>query len=376
MLPKRYRMCYDQRDRPKHTDSLEPECEHSAAVVFPLAGLLRYRNPFFHTSPPHKADRAIEIPRDSAPTKYTHLPEFVKQLKNIVVVNPEAGAGTMAPRTQSWKSLLTPQHQVLIGKDAQHTERLAAQAASDHVSSLTIVGGDGTLHHALNGYLSVPHTTTKLCIIPGGTANDYAASLNAHAFSTGNRELTVDIGILSYPNFQRFFLNVAGIGLTAHTAISSRPARWLPARLRYTRGLLRTLISGWRYMDTWIEMQDQRIRQQHLLTLSVAIGTREGSFLLAPDARLDDGYFNLLLVSDLKRHDVVRYLPGLLLGKLPQRDPRIQYLVAKGLKLISSSPLNVHLDGEIYGTGTIPADCEVTIDHARQIEVELLTADG
>jgi diacylglycerol kinase family enzyme len=93
-------------------------------------------------------------------------------------------------------------------------------------------------------------------------------------------------------------------------------------------------------------------------------------------AQLDDGYFKLLLVSSLKRHDVVCYLPGLLLGKLPQRDPRIQYRVAKGLKLISSSPLNVHLDGEIYGTGTIPADCEVTIDHARQIEVELLTADG
>lgn len=188
----------------------------------------------------------------------------------------------MARRTQRWKSLLTPQHHVLIGKDAKHTERLAAQAASDQVSSLTIVGGDGTLHHALNGYLSVPHTTTRLCIIPSGSANDYAASLNTHAFSTGNRRLTVDVGILSYPNFQRFFLNVAGIGLNAHTAISSRPARWLPARLRYTRGLLRTLISGWRYMDTWIEMQDQRIRQQHLLTLSVAIGTREGSFLLDP----------------------------------------------------------------------------------------------
>jgi len=74
----------------------------------------------------------------------------------------------------------------------------------------------------------------------------------------------------------------------------------------------------------------------------------------------------------LRRRDVCRYLPGLMFGKLPQRDPRIQYLIASELHLQSSAPLHLHLDGEIYGEGTLPHGCKVTLTHGPQIEIELL----
>jgi len=298
--------------------------------------------------------------------------DFENNSPEIVLVNPRAGSGSASRSLSAWKSLLPNDYRLVTGSCPADTERLAAQAASAQVSRLIVVGGDGTLHHALNGYLSVPNTRTRLAVLPSGTANDYAASLYQHAKIQQNQTLTVDAGRIRYENFQRYFLNVAGIGLTAHAAVSSRPSPWLPARLRYTLGLMRTLIYGWRHIETSIQLPDQRLPQIQLLTLSVAIGMREGSFPLAPTAQLDDGQFNILIATNLRKRDVLRYLPGLMLGKLPHRDPRIQYLVAPYIHLCSAKPLHLHLDGEIYADALLPAHSEITLEQAGKISIELL----
>jgi diacylglycerol kinase (ATP) len=298
--------------------------------------------------------------------------EIGNNLPEIVLINPKAGSAATRSGEFTWKPLLPANHKVISGNSPAETERLAAQAAADQVPRLIIVGGDGTLHHALNGILSVPHTTTRLAIIPNGTANDYAASLQHHALGHTNSQAKVDVGLIRYDGFQRYFINVAGIGLTAHAALSSHSSPWLPARLRYTLGLMRTLVFGWLPTDTSIQLPGQSLHKPQLLTLSVAIGSREGSFTLAPTARLDDGQFNILIASNLRRLDVLRYLPGLMVGKLPQADTRIQYLLAPHLQFRSSTPLHLHLDGEIYNDGTLPTGCDITITNATQIDVELI----
>lgn len=297
---------------------------------------------------------------------------FAKNLPEIVLINPKAGSGAALRRHATWKSLLPANHKVVSGNSPEETEKLAAQAATDNVPRLIIVGGDGTLHHALNGYLSVPTSATQLAIIPSGTANDYAASLHQHSQLHQKQTIKVDVGLLQYNEFRRHFFNVAGIGLTAHAALSSRPSPWLPARLRYTLGLMRTLTFGWRHTNASLQLSNHTLNEPQLLTLSVAIGSREGSFPLAPDAHLDDGQFNVLVASKLRRRDVLRYLPGLMFGKLPQNDPRIQYLVAPHVQLRSSTPLHLHLDGEVYGDGTLPPHCDITLTQTRQLDIELL----
>ena len=298
--------------------------------------------------------------------------DFENNSPGIVLVNPIAGSGAASRSMDAWKSVLPSNYQMVTGSCPADTERLAAQAASAQVPRLIIVGGDGTVHHALNGYLSVRNTHTRLAILPSGTANDYAASLHQHAKKQQSQNLMVDVGRIRFENFQRYFLNVAGIGLTAHAALYSRPSPWLPARLRYTLGLLRTLVYGWQHIETSIQLPDQLLSKIQLLTLSVAIGMREGSFPLAPTADLEDGRFNILIASNLKRRDVLRYLPGLMIGKLPRRDSRIQYLTASQIKFCSSTPLHFHLDGEIYAEGLLPAHGEITLEQAGKIDIELL----
>ena len=298
--------------------------------------------------------------------------EFENKSPEIILINPQAGSGKAIRSAKLCQSRLPQPSQIVISTSPLATEQLAARAAADHVPRLIICGGDGTIHHALNGYLSIQNSPTRLAIAPSGTANDYAATLRTFTREKTRSLISVDVGSISYPNFHRYFFNVAGIGLTAHTALSSRPSPWFPARLRYTFGLMRTLCYGWQHVRTRIQIPNLEPLEKDLLTLSVAIGQREGSFVLAPDARVDDGIFNVLLATNLRRRDVCRYLPGLMIGKLPTTDPRIQFHTTEQLTLRTQSPLHFHLDGEIYGEGTLPAEVDVQIATSQQLPIELL----
>jgi diacylglycerol kinase (ATP) len=303
----------------------------------------------------------------------TQFREFGDKLSQRVLVNPNAGSGKTVRMSTAWKSRLVAPYQILTSSSREDIEQIAARAAADHVPRFIIVGGDGTIHHALNGYLSVPNSPTRLAIVPCGTANDYGQSLQSHCHEKGQCNIDVDVGVISCGQFQRYFFNVAGIGLTAHAALASRPAPWLPARARYSLGLFRALWSSWRHVNTHIQMPNSEPIQKDVLTLSVAIGKREGSFTLAPKARIDDGIFELLIASHLRRLDVCRYLPGLMVGKLPTNDPRIQSISAEHLCLRSQAPLNFHLDGEIYGDGTLPSNVEIRFSTPIKLRVELLS---
>ncbi|MCA9127026.1 MAG: hypothetical protein KDB22_08070, partial [Planctomycetales bacterium] len=167
----------------------------------------------------------------------------------IVLVNPRAGSGAALRNRQCWKRCLSGSYEVVTGANAAETERLAAEATRQGVRRLSVVGGDGTIHHACNGYLSVTNSRTQLRIIPFGTANDYAASLRLHARQVGRESFEVDVGQLRCGDFKRYFVNVAGLGLTARAAALSRSSKWFPSRIRYLAGLLRTMTHDWQYSE-------------------------------------------------------------------------------------------------------------------------------
>jgi len=80
--------------------------------------------------------------------------------------------------------------------------------------------------------------------------------------------------------------------------------------------------------------------------ISAAIGMREGSYPLTPDAKLDDGLFDLLLVGALRRRDILRYFPRMIRGDIPTSDPRICTDRKSKIVLRSAKPIPLHLDGE------------------------------
>ena len=248
-----------------------------------------------------------------------------------------------------WANRLPLGVQLKFTAHPNHAEEMAHEASRAGCSMVIAIGGDGTVHEVLNGLMRNRENRSTLGIIAAGTANDYAQSLSAYRIQQPLDSKSVDVGRVRWGDCERFFANVAGIGLPGKVAHFARPMRRLFPRLRYTLALLRCL--GGSFCTEEIEVSvDHSDRssasEKQLLMLSIAIGTREGSFELAPNAKFDDGLFDVLQVGRLTRWDLIRYFPSVLRGKIPTGDARISSSTCSQLSLRSRRPFPLHLDGE------------------------------
>jgi diacylglycerol kinase (ATP) len=82
------------------------------------------------------------------------------------------------------------------------------------------------------------------------------------------------------------------------------------------------------------------------LALSVLNAQREGNFPLRPAARLDDGAFDFMHATRLRRGHLLRYLPAMAAGRLPENHRLIALGRASRIEVRCAVPLCVHADGE------------------------------
>jgi diacylglycerol kinase family enzyme len=110
---------------------------------------------------------------------------------------------------------------------------------------------------------------------------------------------------------------------------------------------------------------DGSLRQTPTLALSVALGRREGNFVLAPQALVDDGYFDYLHAGCVRRWELLRYLPGMITGNLPTNHRALWMGRCRHVQVKSEKQLTVHLDGEMF--------CRPE-DDRRELDVRILPA--
>jgi diacylglycerol kinase (ATP) len=196
-----------------------------------------------------------------------------------------------------------------------------------------------------------------LAVFPIGSANDYAASLGLDpdwwrhgGLSEGVRP--VDVGIARSPGGrERYFVNGLGLGFNAAVTLERNRIPWLRGVPLYCLGLLGALVRRFRCPVLKVTFDTDNgpvVRQVPTLALTVAVGRREGNFMLAPDAQLDDGLFDYLQAGILKRWELVRYLPQMISGDLPYHHPQLWAGRCCRVEVESEAPLAAHLDGELF----------------------------
>jgi len=265
------------------------------------------------------------------------------KMKLLMITNPAAGKrlqhGLQLP---SW---LTSQSQCYEHRPTEypgHAEKLALDACRKGFDTIVAAGGDGTIHEVLNGIMASGLQSVRMGVLPVGTANDYAYSLARRSPSSEPFSQYIDIGAMNCLGLRRYFANVAGVGFPGRAAQLARNMKRLPARLRYTLAILRCMGASYRTDPIALDGQSPT----SYLMISAAIGMREGSYPLTPNAKLDDGLFDLLLVGALHRRDILRYFPRMIRGDIPTNDPRILTGRKSKIVLQSAKPIPFHLDGE------------------------------
>lgn len=231
-----------------------------------------------------------------------------------------------------------------------HAEELAVKAVEQGFEIIAAAGGDGTVHEVANGILKTGNTTVAFALIPIGSANDYAFSLQWACQQAGPDKL-VDIGLVRGGGKERYFVNSLGLGFSCAVALDSRRIPWLQGVPLYGLAFLRSLLFRYQLLPMNVVL-DHHVRVEPTLSITFALGRREGNLVVAPRAQLDDGSFDYLHVGALSRWRVLRYLPRLARGGELPEHPVIWQGKCRSARLHSDVPLDVHLDGEFFCTKT------------------------
>jgi diacylglycerol kinase family enzyme len=285
-----------------------------------------------------------------------------------VIYNPAAGFGWAAQRLESLKRSLAGRAEFWPSLFAGHAEELAALAVADGFPIVGAAGGDGTIHEIVNGLLRNGPTTTALAVFPIGSANDYAHSLGLEVEWWRRRRTKVevkpvDVGVVRSPDGrQRYFINTLGLGFSGSVNLESRRVHRLRGLARYVLALIRALISRFTHPKMKVTVNGET-RTSPTLSLSVALGQREGNFKMSPNALLDDGLFDYLHAGPLSRWDLMRHFPDMIRGTIPTDHPHLWLGRCREMELESEAPLIVHIDGEFF---CLPEE------DVRKLEVEIL----
>ncbi len=222
-------------------------------------------------------------------------------------------------------------------------------AVLDQARGLDLVivgGGDGSLNCTLPALLS---TGLPLAVLPLGTANDLARTLNIPDDPVAAARLIlqgtprpVDVGLVNgHP-----FLNVASLGL------SVRVARGLTTHLKRRYGLvgyglqvLRALREARPFMaDILAHGRHQRLR-----VIQIAVGNGRhygGGMTVAEQARIDDARLDLYAIEPMSVVRLAALLPALRQGRQAERDG-VLALRDTAFDIHTDRRLAVNTDGEV-----------------------------
>ena len=289
--------------------------------------------------------------------------------RSCVIFNPAAGRGKARRRIEAAMHRLGSHVQLIPTERPNHAIELAERAAHDGFTRIIAAGGDGTVHEVANGLLRSSQSSFRFSTLPLGSMNDYAFALGLSRWwmqpesAPPLQTVSVDVGVIRADGRERYFVNGIGVGFNGMVTIESRRIRWLRGLPLYTLAFLRAGIKHFAQLDLDITF-DEKTARFPTLALSVNLGQREGGFPVTPRARLDDGVFDLLHATGLRRWQLLRYFPALMTGNLPQNHPKLRTGTCQRVRVQSAQALCVHADGELF--------C-VPEDGVNQIEVEILS---
>lgn len=287
------------------------------------------------------------------------------RLRVAVVINPVSGVrGTLerARRKAELASdlLLADQAEpdVLITTHAGHARELAAGAAERGARIVVAWGGDGTVNEVACGVIG---SAAALAVIPAGSGNGLARMLDVPSDPAGAlrrclhaSDRLIDVGEID----GRLFVNIAGVGFDAHIAHAfAAIGRRRRGFLRYGAIVLREL---WEYRAGPCSVtfdadaagpSSGAGRPARPFLLSFANGRQWGNgAIVAPDACLDDGALDAVLVDDRGRLAVLRAMPRLFRGTIA-RAPGVRITRIRAAAVSGPGPLLYHADGEPFVGG-------------------------
>ncbi|WP_217587933.1 diacylglycerol kinase [Lentibacillus saliphilus] len=247
--------------------------------------------------------------------------------------------------------------------DAIYAARTAVERKFDLVIA---AGGDGTINEVINGISEQPYRP-KVGVIPGGTTNDFARALQiprdvkkAVEVIVAGETMPLDVGRVN----DQYFINIAGGGKLTELTYD------VPIKLKTMLGQLAYYMKGIEMLPSLKPIRarieyDGTVVDEKIMMFLVSNTNSVGGFeKLAPTAKLDDGYFDILILREANLAEFIR-VATLALRGAHLDDKHVIYAQAKHIKVDTDEKMQLNIDGE-YG-GLLPGEFQNLQQHVEFI---------
>ena len=299
----------------------------------------------------------------------------------LVIVNPKSASGSTRDKWAQTASDLRAHFgpfSVAFTKSQGDGITLAERAAKAGRKFVIACGGDGTINEVANGLIRSGEDV-ELGVLPSGTGGDFRRTLGlpqtnreaAAALRAGHTR-TIDAGQVTFHDHggsevTRYFLNVSSVGLAADIVKRVKSAKvfdWLP--VESVRGRANFAVST---LQEVIDLEPAVVRvrfddgdEHSLQTIAFCVANARyfgGGMMIAPDAVLNDGLFDVVNIGDLSTARILINAYSIYRGS-HQRLAEVKSTTAKRIEISAGSEghdIFLETDGEL--PGKLPAVYEV-----------------
>ncbi len=298
----------------------------------------------------------------------------------LVIVNPKSAGGSTQNRWAETAADFRAHFgafQVAFTKKAGDGTALALRGAKQGRKFIIACGGDGTINEVANGILQ-SGAGIEFGVLPSGTGGDFRRTIGipndtreAGVVLRNGVTKLIDVGKVTFLDHEnqetsRYFLNVSSFGLSAaiiERVKSSNIVGWIPhdilrGKTSFALSTLQELL-GLNF-DT-VRVKFDGNEEKSLNTINFCVCNSRffgGGMKIAPDAVINDGFFDVVNIGDIKTAKI------LLRGYTLYRGSHLSLEEVKSTlaRKIEVSPMNseeihIEVDGEL--PGKLPATFEI-----------------
>ena len=270
-----------------------------------------------------------------------------------LIINPIAG-GKHGKKIQNCVALAESRlkergipYNVHFSSKKGGVKELTKEVIANGSTDVVVFGGDGTLHETINGFSNFDKV--NLGIIPCGTGNDFATTINLPSNPTSAIDLIID-GTPKYTDFMQMptvrGLNVIGMGMDVEVLNRYEQLK-KKNKFGYTKCLIKTLFN---FDCIKFNADTDGERQDYTAFIAcVANGSMFGGGIkICPSAVADDGKLNFVAVDSMNKLGIIKAFIQLKGGKILEHK-KTHHTLAESIKVINSAPhYTVNVDGELY----------------------------
>ncbi len=288
-------------------------------------------------------------------------------MTTAIIINPASGQGRALQLLRNLKRefpLEISTARICHTNAPGHATSLAGELVQEKYRRLVVIGGDGTWSEVMNGVITPANRLIspdlEIALLPGGSGSDLlrtpplscGAAIRRAAF-LGTQVHAIDVLKIwmrkpDGTQHLRFALNSASAGISGQ--IAARVAKTISSISAESRYLLAFFRLFWSFQPIGLSLtdRDRLLYEGPILNVFFCNGRYSGGGLRwTPDAQLDDGFADLLVVEPIRKSRLPGYVRLLLKEKIHQ-IPEAHSFLSTRVHARFDQPASLEMDGETF----------------------------